>query len=1228
MRPVRAAQGWPADWQAAFALSFALIAYNSSLVTFLVQLRPQLLNRIGFLVLVTQTYRSSSPARCRSPHLAVFRRGSFVAALMLVSVFAMSPVIGQPPGTLPPSSILNPANNPTRSPDDPVTNADTDAVATPPVVPKAFLMLDSAGNPVMVPGMTFEKLDRLMRLQDGLERPPLPFSFESMSISGRMVDTHAELNVAARILVEPTGGGWVAIPLRMGNFHRTGPADVSGVESYRMDLSDDGSGYLLYVQCDSQRTVVLGMRVVCKVAPAPSAAIEFRLPETVCDVKLAVPDAGVAASIVGRGDEVLRTQNVGQSTEINVESGGGTFSLRVGSQAPLLDNRPVLEAESRIVVDWQQADNAPLAAVDLTVRNLRGDLPKLTMMVPGSMRLLQQPEVRGGGPFEVLDPVDLVSESTPAAAGQRAGDATRSIDLVPFAPRSDSRVEVSLNGQMRSEGGRAGGMVVLSPIAMKDAVEQIGEIEVRTPRDFRLRWTPHEWVHSVWEQPDNESLTSRVYRFRFDRVPFELPIWLSARARQLRVESEWLMTLYDSLASLRMIIRATGSIPDTRLLPIDVGSWKVQSVFIADTTTPVEADRNGDTLEIDLGSLPSGGTEGDRIEVVLVQSLAAGDAKIDLPLPRLAGDQAAVGTLPSSLTVISQNDSRFVLDVASSSGIGEVIRGSAPVQGTSPTAPAASSESRYSLPDVSQAPRLVGFLVREKPSVSFVAAAEITVVADRINERVDWTIYPQGGLRGRLPIAWGEADEGLTGLGTDGPASLRGAYANVATNPMPDQNDENEVLRLSPLPPWSVVVDDSPATIQTDAQGRYQIYSDRLAGGPHRIQLRRSRELPALASSQSLLSGVLLPRPALADTTLRAPMSLRTLSSGEFELLVMGNDGRWTDELAMASLPQRELTLQLQPVEKQDDDFLVRRAVLRTAAGDASYYEQFLATIDGGGAVRIGLSQPLGEIRAKATVDGEPVEVARDADGRCLIRLGDKAIHRLDLQIWAPRSSRMLIDQVKPLMLLPIGIEQLYWQIIVPEDQHLIWATETMGRAMKWELDDWRLRRVPDQTDSMLVAWSGSASSAVMPPGHRYLFVGIDSRSLAATTMSRLAMWLVVGTVVLLTATLLTYVPRLRHPMTAITAAVGLGGLILLLPDAAVMTGQLVMVAMLIVSVMSGVRQLLSTRRGDRVLTSTRQISEQPSTRNLGPVREERGEPFIPLTEAVAPTGSVAESRS
>jgi len=1150
------------------------------------------------------------------------------AVLVLLCSVGLTTLNGQPPGTMPPMSLPTAGGaamaaqgdpsasgkapvggkptgeNGTGTPGSAIGNATEKGLGGAPgadssreqrdLVPKAFLVLDEAGTPVVVPGLTFEKLDELLRLQEGWRQPTQLYTIESVEVRGRVAESSAELNVTVRVDLEPTGGKWVTVPLRMGNFHRTGPADVSGVERYRTDLAEDGGGYRLHMKSDIRRSVVVTLRAVARVSPPPSSAIEFRLPDAPSRVILDIPSAGVSATVLGRGDEVLQTIAEQNETRVEVDSGGGTMSLRFGTQLPVVDTRPILEAESRIVVDWQQADNSPLVSQDIAVRSGRGDLGRFTLSLVQGVPLLQQPTIRGGAPFEIVEgleadagPAGAVSRDVVADAGlaspQRVFLDSSRIGVVPVGDRGDSRVEVGLATQLRSEDGRPGGTVIIRPITVDDAIEQTGEIEIRAPRDYRLRWDPQPWVSSLWDQTETEASSTRVYRFRFDRVPFELPVWLSARAKRLRVEGDYRLTFYDTVVSLRMLLRTSGGVPDSRVLPIEVAGWTVQNALLGGTTTPVQVDQNGDLLEVDLASLPGGG-ESDRIEITLVRNLGDTSDRVLWDLPRIAGDPELIGTIGSSLSVVAQADYRFIADLGTSVGIGEVLRAYGPVgppeqppvggAGTAATRPLdPANESRYALPDISQPGKLAGFLVTERPRISYQAEAEVGIAGNQLVEVLDWTVYPQGSLRGRLPILWGRGGDGGDAA-TTGDKSL--------------STDGEVVYRMPAGNPWTVTVDNTPAVLQANADGEYAVYSELLAGGPHQVRFRRSRELPVAVfrDSQSSvthrIAGVDLPRPGVADATLRGAMTVRARGDQGVELSFRDPQGRGSDELSMASPPASDLPLRARLVDRSQEEVLVRRAVLRTAISRQTHHDHLIAQVQGGGLFRMPLVAVGDDALVRGSVNGLAVEVMSGDDGTCSIRLGEKGTHTVVVQIWAPRESSLLAESVRPLLGVPTGTERFYWELITPQDDHLVWASPTSGRAMRWQFDRWRLYRQPIQSVSELATWAGASWETRLPPGNRYLFVGVDASGLHAVMMSRMAIWMIVGSAVLLVSCLLTYLPAARHPLLAVVGAVFLSGMTLMLPDASVLAGQVMLVAMLMVAVMAGVGYLLAPRRPSR----------------------------------------------
>lgn len=1157
----------------------------------------------------------------------------------------------QPLGTLPSTEAIGVA---------PAAEGATSKPASqsPGVAPKMFLVLDDAGNQIAVTGMTFEKLDELLKLRDGWLQTERPYSIESLEVRGKVLSTSAELTVTVRIELEPTGGKWVSVPLRMDNFHRTGPPDISGIERYRMDLSGEGGGHVLHLESDVARSVVVVMRVVARVTQPPTSAIEFRLPDAPSLVVLNIPSTGISADVIGQGDEVLSTRSGSGETEVSLSGRGGTFGLRFGSRIPQVDTRPMLDSESRIVVDWQQADNTPLVSHEITVRSLRGDLGRFELALPGGASLLQQPMIRGGGPFEVGEPIEPETIGGSGVDGEplpTAEDGTR-VGVIPTEGRGDSRVEIGVATQLRTLDERPGARVLVRGVLIEDAVEQTGEIEIRVPRDYRLRWESQPWVSSLWDQAETESLSTRGYRFRFERMPFELPIWLSARTQRLRIEGDYRLTFYDTSAVLRVQLRTTGGVPDSRILPIEIGSWQVQSVSAGGTATAVETDRTAGMLEIDLSALPGGG-ENDRMEIVLVQPITDDQERIDLTLPRIVGDPALIGAITSALSVITEADYRFVADLASSRGLGEVLRVHGPLPAPDPllglgladegirigadllgglgeggrpigTRPIESAhENRYALPDISAPVRLTGFLVTERPGVSFQAEAELSIQGNQLVEVIHWTLYPRSRLRGRLPILWDEETAERVAVAT-------------ATEDGPGVRDTAGLTgRLATLPLWSVTVDDTPAVLRASPGGEYVILSEALSSGPHRVRLRRAREIPeelwGLGGEEFSyqLSGVVMPRPGVSDLSLLGPMPLRLRAEQGLELTSRDGQSRWSDDISLPSVPTGELSIRLRRVEGEVDDITIRRAWLQTAVSRDWQYDQLVATVQGGGLMRLPLVGGSQGARVRADVNGSAVDVTRESDDVCLVRLGESGTHSVVVQLYQPRAAALFSERIRPLLGIPAGAERVFWEVVTPQDDHLVWHTPTVGAAMNWQFDRWHLRRQPLQSVGDLAAWAaGGPIETRVPQGNRYLFVGVDATGLRAVTLSRLAIWMIVGTSVLTVSCLLTYFPVMRHPLFAVTAAVLLGGLTFLLPDAAVLVGQVMLVAMLLVGVIAGVGHVLVPRRPTRVLvpgvehSSLRSKTPGRPTSPQGSVKSATG-PSATVPAMMPPRGSTAEVR-
>jgi hypothetical protein len=125
-----------------------------------------------------------------------------------------------------------------------------------------------------------------------------------------------------------------------------------------------------------------------------------------------------------------------------------------------------------------------------------------------------------------------------------------------------------------------------------------------------------------------------------------------------------------------------------------------------------------------------------------------------------------------------------------------------------------------------------------------------------------------------------------------------------------------------------------------------------------------------------------------------------------------------------------------------------------------------------------------------------------------------------------------------------------------------------------------------------------------MSSGNRYLFSGSDLGSFQVVVVSRSVVWMVVASIVLFLATVASSIPKHRHPVLAIGAAVLLSGLMTLAPDAAVMAGQVAFVSLVLVIVMMSIRALV---QGEQV-----SVVPSPAVSASGTLQE----PASPVTVA------------
>ena len=1132
----------------------------------------------------------ASPQRQKRCWMGSMMCRKIVATSLFAFLSFLSSLHAQPPGTFPPKSVFEQTD-------------DSDLSALP---LRAFLFRSESGNPVMMPGMTWERLERLLDLDDGLNAARQSFTYQSLGIEGSVNGNRAELDVLIRMTLEPTEGRWVTIPLGMQNFHRLAPPDVSGVDEYYMTLAPDDSGYLLLVKGDQQREVTLKMHASARVDTFSSAqSLEFRLPNVPSTVELTVDAIDVIGEVFGRGDEATSQKRLaGGKTEFTVESGGSTFSLRWGQQKVAGENLPLWEVDSRIVVQWDTPQAQPIATVRQSIRSLRGSIDSFPLRLPKDSRILD-------------DPPRMSSNGLAINWGATTTDSVGEIREV-IIPDDEREPRIDLNYDLRLPNENADST---SPLGFRvpevvGALRHRGTIEIRTGGDYRLRWRSHPqpWVRSEIGDIDSESVAGRTYRFRFDRADFELPMWLGEKERQLRMVSQSEITINESIASLDMTVQVIGRTLDGRLY-FDDADWPLTLIEDLETGESLEPSFTEDgNREIEFNV--TGRDDPAPIRIRAELALPSGDESVSLQLPRIlqSNDEALVHS--STVDIINSGREMLVVDLEASSGLTRIP--SSFVDGDS-------RMNRFRIVSQDSAAVVVGTIIDQLPRITLSGESTIELDSQRIRTTVDWMISSTLDLEGRLPIripkvaAVKEPRSTTNFFGTNSETSLFDADSDSSAS-----RDSASSERLSTIERWDVKVDDVQAKLTWVSGDRYELSSPNLASGSMKIRWIHDQEIRS-ASTDGAIESVALPRPDVADVTVRG--AIRVALQGTQQVGIAPADSPGVTDLELASLPREPIRLKLQSKLSSREELTIRQPILRTAIGRSTRHEQVLAVVQGGDQFRVGLPADLREVRVEALIDNEARRVRREGMDLVVALPGDKASHVVDLRVWVTAPISMSFTTIEPMLKLPIGIGRVYWQIVAPLDGHAVWASPTLGRSMSWRFDRWKLFRDPSHTDETLVDLVGSKPN-LLPPGNRYLYVGSDLHSFQVTVVSRVVLWVIIGTAVLLVSLVLTYIPRTRHPLTAVVGAVLFGGLLAIAPDAAVLAGQFGIIGLVLVIVMMAIRVLVAPNRNDRVFQSSRSApklqTQSTSSQHQPNSGDQRG---VASTQAMSPP-SPTEVRS
>ena len=1042
--------------------------------------------------------------------------------VVLVIWIGSAVVLGQPPGTQPPKNLIEGATNQTE-----------DGVPI-----RAFMFLSESGNPVMMPSLTWEEFERYLNLDSGLETPGLKYSYQSLEISGKASEGRAELEVRLKVTIEPSEQGWINVPLRLGNFHLLKPVVLEPAIESMTSVNSDGSGYSLYVRNDSLIEATVVMNVAARVDQnSSSKSLSFRLPDVPSRVNVQVENDTADAEVLGQGDEILVLEKSGAGeVELQIESSGGEYTLRWGRDSKTVEATPIYQIDSRTTVRWDSPQDQPTATVRLSVNNLRGAVRSFQVRLPKDVVILDSPIIADTG--------QMVEMGAPQISGT---DQLREVTIP--SDTKQQRIELSFEYQIPANKASSSSPLLFRVPEVVGSLRHRGDIEVLTPSEYRLRWKSTSWVRSVDLDSALETDSSRSYSFAFDRPASVLPLWLREDERQLRINTRSELTAREKTATLWMQVEITGQTEDG-LLRFDDAGWEVRIVE-SQLGTPLITFREEGLRVVDLSSLST--EEGSQLifqfQKVLPEQLDP--QPLTLNLPRITVPESTEVIRNAVLDLVNDGRKAFVVDLEASRGL---TRMSA-VEVESNTDAEITS---YRMIDGSSASQITGSLVEQPSRISLTSDTNIELDGEVVTTTTDWMVSSLLDLEGRLTIRIPEATVDTTESDIDADDLLtsadsfdRGALANGET--------------------WSVTVDDLPAELRSVKDDQYALVSDRLTSGTMRVRFRSERLISELGQDGELLA-VPLPRPAVTDVSLRGPVVVNL--EGDQQRTLSFIDSPNIQRSEFSQVPRERIRLRLTVDKKGTSELVLGQAIIRSLMGSNARHDQILARATGGDVYEVNLRANPESVTIQAFVDEELVRVRLDGTKLFVPLSNGKTQHLIDLRLWLRQGSYNFLNEITPLVDLPNRSGKVYWQVVSPQDTHAVWAAPSLGREMTWRYDRWKLYRDANFNDQSLMDLVAALQNE-MPSGNRYLYQGVETRAFRLFLLSRVAIWLTVGTITIVMTLLLTAAKRFRHPVILVIAFMLGCGICLVAPDGAILAGQYGLISVLLVVIMFAVRSLI-----------------------------------------------------
>ncbi len=1092
------------------------------------------------------------------------------------------------------------------------------------VGPDTYILLDAQGRPQPVPGMTYEdflaawKEAKLPESSDRKRR----YSIESIDVDGEARDGHARLKFTAKIKLltdEP-----VDVPLGLlGSILQGepefGPGGAAGADSTSasassgrgrhasrqeyLDFNPQRGGFIAQLEGRSgeQRHVSLHL-IVPLTRDGTETTLPLNCPRAVSSSLSLGIDQPVTNVIVSSGT-LLSTETVAGGTKLKIAGAMGAVRLTwQAGDAAGGEVATVLGAAGavRVSIDGRSVR----CDARLTVQSYGGSFDRFRVRLPAGAQLVRDERsvAETGGPRYRI----AVEGQSPAATEPGDGAVQGQVVLVqlPEKQQSPASIELSTEQPIGLEDG--GPVVELGGFEVLDAVRQYGDVAVEVAGDWQARWDVGDYVRQVDPSELDESLqqTGLTAAFQYDRQPWSLGVRITAREFRVHATPRYELEILPDEA--RLTAHLSYQVFGTRAFEFRVGldGWELTEDAI-ESGGLVDQDRiqvaPDDTLVFPLAQSSSRRAE---ITFTLRRALERDRKRVRLPLPVPLADSLGTG----ELVITGAAEVELLPDLAASTGL-------TPTPVTEAVDAASDDHTtrhrfRTSIPKAV----FVADRVSRTREVTAKAAVQVDIQPDEahVDQRFDFVVRyePIKELHFEIPSEFSfNPDQTEVVL-----LSNAGRGQEVRETPLSFMPTENDTEGLAPAARQLRVALPQPRLGNFVVRIRYQVpspYDD--WDGDWSLPLFE----PVDGNITDQIATVRTPRTLAVALDTVAPASTWKQAEPTSDAAGDGAAHQYVAERSESALP-----LLLRAVDPNlPSSTIVERVWLQTwLSGDARQDRVAFRFRTTASQTTIELPPQVPPDEVEVLVDGRPAELLSRGSGRILVRppqspagqdqiaVPEAELHTLELRYRQPARPGLVRRHrlTPPQIVGTTALSEVYWQIVLPGDQHIIRSPARMTCAGRWQWLGSFWGRRPIMSQANLEKWSG-ASSQLGPAAadSQHLFTGLAPVStIEVITAPRWLIVLAASSAVLVVLLLWVYLPRTQRGRLLVGGAVVIAALAAAFPAPALLLAQAAAVGVVVaaisvliaraaarparwpVTISSGSSQRQSMSRGDSRLMS------------------------------------------